>query len=197
MTKTMYLVRHGQTRFNLKHIVQGRCDSPLTEQGIAQAKATRDYFRKENISFDLAFTSTQERACDTLEIITDQKMPYKRLKDLRERDYGICEGERQYFLPWNSGRPEEPTMETVPDLLKRVNKAFRKIAEEIPDGQTALIVAHGEMLRRSVNDLTNLGLEHWGNCGVVKVTYEDGKFSASKLVEPAKEVNIPSMITFV
>ena len=38
MKKTLYLMRHGQTLFNLQHKIQGWCDSPLTELGIKQAK---------------------------------------------------------------------------------------------------------------------------------------------------------------
>ncbi len=74
MTKTVYLVRHGQTFFNFYHKVQGRCDSPLNETGIRQVEATRDYFKKKGIKFDKAFSSTQERASDTLEIITDRSI---------------------------------------------------------------------------------------------------------------------------
>lgn len=34
----IYLVRHGQTLFNQQKKVQGWCDSPLTQEGIQQAK---------------------------------------------------------------------------------------------------------------------------------------------------------------
>ena len=34
----LYLMRHGQTEFNVQQLVQGRCDSPLTDLGIAQAR---------------------------------------------------------------------------------------------------------------------------------------------------------------
>ena len=97
MTKTIYLVRHGQTYFNYYHKVQGRCDSPLNEKGIRQVELARDYFKNNNIKFDKAYSSTQERASDTLEIITDHEMPYVRLKDLREKCYGIFEGRDEVF----------------------------------------------------------------------------------------------------
>lgn len=32
--KRLYLLRHGQTEFNVKKLVQGRCDSPLTDLGL-------------------------------------------------------------------------------------------------------------------------------------------------------------------
>lgn len=41
MKKTLYLMRHGQTLFNLQHKIQGWCDSPLTELGIKQAESCR------------------------------------------------------------------------------------------------------------------------------------------------------------
>lgn len=39
MSRTIYLLRHGQTVFNAEKRLQGHCDSPLTEQGEAQALA--------------------------------------------------------------------------------------------------------------------------------------------------------------
>lgn len=47
MTKKLYLMRHGQTLFNVQDRVQGACDSPLTELGIQQALQVKDYFFKE------------------------------------------------------------------------------------------------------------------------------------------------------
>ena len=72
--------------------MQGSCDSALTPLGIKQIEATRDYFAQNGISFDRAYCSTQERASDTLEIIAGPEMEYDRLKELKEKDYGIYEG---------------------------------------------------------------------------------------------------------
>lgn len=49
MKKTLYMMRHGQTLFNVRHKVQGACDSPLTDLGIAQARIARRYFDERNI----------------------------------------------------------------------------------------------------------------------------------------------------
>lgn len=50
--KTLYLMRHGETLFNVYHRVQGASDSPLTARGIAQAKEAKAFFKK-----NVAFTS--------------------------------------------------------------------------------------------------------------------------------------------
>ena len=45
-TVSYYLVRHGETHFNVLHRLQGQCDSPLTENGIKQAKQTCEKLKK-------------------------------------------------------------------------------------------------------------------------------------------------------
>ena len=78
--KEFYLMRHGQTRFNVQHRLQGVCDAPLTEVGIEQAKKAGQYLAKQEPIFDHVFTSTSERASDTLEIVTG-RTDYESLKD--------------------------------------------------------------------------------------------------------------------
>ena len=87
MKKTLYLMRHGQTLFNLRKKIQGSCDSPLTEEGIRQAKIAKKYFEDNEITFDAAYSSTQERASDTLEIIIDKHMKFEKAK--RNKGMGL------------------------------------------------------------------------------------------------------------
>lgn len=60
--KTIYLVRHGQTVFNLRHKIQGWCDSLLTAEGIKQGEWVKRYFDEQNIQIEDAYASTSERA---------------------------------------------------------------------------------------------------------------------------------------
>ena len=53
MNTTIYLTRHGQTLWNLEKRLQGRGNSPLTEDGIERAKELRD--RLKNIHIDYLF----------------------------------------------------------------------------------------------------------------------------------------------
>lgn len=95
MKKILYLMRHGETLFNVQGKIQGWCDSPLTTNGIGQAKAAAAYYEREGIKFDAACCSTAERASDTLELITS--LPYARLKGIREVGFGTFEGEHEYL----------------------------------------------------------------------------------------------------
>lgn len=105
MKKILYLMRHGETLFNVQGKIQGWCDSPLTTNGIKQAKAAAAYYEREGIRFDAACCSTAERASDTLELITS--LPYARLKGIREVGFGTFEGEHEYLhLQENSVMPD-------------------------------------------------------------------------------------------
>lgn len=48
--KDLYLMRHGQTLFNVRRKIQGWCDSPLTELGKQQALKAKEILK--DISFD-------------------------------------------------------------------------------------------------------------------------------------------------
>ena len=90
---TFYLVRHGETEWNTKGIMQGHKDSPLTKQGINQAKKAARLFKK--IKFDEIFSSDLLRAQRTAEIIAlERKMAVKTSKLLREGLFGRFQGKK-------------------------------------------------------------------------------------------------------
>ena len=186
MTKTLYLMRHGETLFNRLHRIQGASDSPLTEQGIADAKRVGDYFKRHAIKFDHAYCSTQERASDTLELVTDQ--PYERLKGIKEWEFGVFEGESEVLNP----KPD-PERQSHGDFFlqyggendfqvqDRVVKTLTAIMER-PDNQQVLAVSHGGasfmFLRRwlSMDEIKRRQIR-FENCAVFKFSYDDGKFT--------------------
>ena len=95
MKKDLYLMRHGQTLFNVRRKIQGWCDSPLTELGKQQALKAKEILK---YFFDHFYSSTSERCCDTIELIIGDQY-YKRLKGLKERNFGIFEGESEDLNP--------------------------------------------------------------------------------------------------
>ncbi|HDR14748.1 MAG TPA: 6-phosphofructokinase [Desulfobacteraceae bacterium] len=87
--KTLFLVRHGETYFNLENRIGG--DSGLTENGWGQADAIAGYFGKVKIPF--IFTSTKKRTKQTaIPVQAEQKgCETISLKEFDEIDSGICE----------------------------------------------------------------------------------------------------------
>ena len=64
---TLYIVRHGQTDWNVQKLLQGQQDSALTELGITQAKELQETLRE--IHFDGIFSSDLLRTKKTAEIM--------------------------------------------------------------------------------------------------------------------------------
>ena len=57
--KDLYLMRHGQTFFNQEGLVQGACDSPLTELGQNQARQAGAYLQGRGIRFGHLYSSSR------------------------------------------------------------------------------------------------------------------------------------------
>ena len=60
---TIYLVRHGETDWNARRIVQGVTDIPLNETGLAQAAAARELMK--DVPIDIIYSSPLVRAYRT------------------------------------------------------------------------------------------------------------------------------------
>lgn len=186
--KTIYLVRHGQTLFNVQHKIQGFCDSPLTELGIKEAEATKkEYFEKEQVVLDEAHCSTSERAVDTLKIITN--LPFEMHKDLREWNFGTYEGEGEHLnppLPYNDFFVQFGG-ESQKQLTKRINQAITQITTASTH-RHILIVSHGAAIanfyRRWEKYNTFKRTERIKNCSVLKYDFEDGIFRLKTLFNP-------------
>ncbi|SHD19814.1 histidine phosphatase family protein [Staphylococcus argenteus] len=191
MAKTLYLMRHGQTLFNFKGLIQGFGDSTLTELGILQAEKARSYFESKGINFDLYASSTQERASDTLENVAPNQS-YQRLKGLKEWHFGLFEGESVYLFD-NLYKPEDlfgdrivPFKgESKQDVEDRIVKALHELMSQTKDN--ALVVSHGTIigvfLRYCLDK--NEALKHnIGNCNILKFKYDDGTFSFEELIDP-------------
>ena len=187
--KYIYLMRHGQTLFNVQHKIQGFCDSPLTSLGIKQAKATKkDYFEHEKINLEEAHCSTSERAIDTLKIVTD--LPFETHKDLREWNFGAYEGEGEHLnppLPYNDFFVQFGG-ESQKQVVARINKAITSIAESSPC-QHILIVSHAGAIanfyRKWEKYNTFERKYHFKNCSVLKYEYEDGIFRLQSIFNPS------------
>ena len=137
----IYLIRHGETDWNLQGKLQGQEDIPLNKTGILQATACGEALRF--IRFHSIQTSPLLRAKETARIIAvQQQCPITVNPELIERDYGRLSGltpqERQRFE--ESGEPTQ--LELWETLAERALRAAEKIADTFP-GDAVALVSHG------------------------------------------------------
>src|SRR3989344_8043224 len=117
---TFYLVRHGETEYNVKKIIQGQSDSPLTKKGIEEVKNVAK--KLKGIKFDYVFSSDLLRAKRTAEIIAlEHKLEIQTNKLLRERRFGNLEGKSNSELKWekrfdNLTNEQKYTYKHSPDI---------------------------------------------------------------------------------
>lgn len=188
MSKTLYLMRHGETLFNVLGRIQGWCDSPLTDRGIAQAKAARQWFASQEITLTEAHCSTAERAADTLELVCD--LPYTREKGLREHGFGRFEG-----LPENLDVPAPYGDFFVPfggesdaAALARVAGTIDQLMAEAPDGARVLLVSHAGATGMFLGTHGVAQERAWRmpNCGIAIFSYESGQYQFDSIVDPVR-----------
>lgn len=196
MTKKLFLMRHGETLFNQLKKVQGACDSPLTEKGIQQAHLAREYFQERNIQFDHLYASTQERACDTLEIVTGSKN-YHRLKELKEMGFGSFEGEQQFLQPHGPEYFDSFYLqfggESMSGVQKRITAALHQIMAK-DDHQNVLAVSHNgaciSFLQTIWQGDGNELVRAFPNCAIFILNYADKKFQLEDIIDPATKQSI-------
>lgn len=190
MTASLYLVRHGQTRFNYEHRMQGSSDSRLTKLGVKQAEAARDYFFDHNIEFNKAYCSTQERASETLEIITNNRLDYERIKEIREKDYGFFDGKKNILWVFHNF-PVSPKVEDNHDVVERMKRGMNLILRDAQDGDNILVVGHGDSLSQYIRaESGNPKFKGFQNAQFVKLVTDGQTLDYDSTVWPAKNVRL-------
>jgi uncharacterized phosphatase len=147
VTTQLFLVRHGETDWNLQHRIQGLTDIPLNETGREQARATGELLASRQ--WDGVYSSPLLRAFETASIVataTGQDTP-QTIEALVERNYGDAEGlnfgeiERRY-----PDRSTVPGQEDRDAVVARVVPALEELAEAHP-GESLIVVSHGGAIR--------------------------------------------------
>lgn len=94
--KTIILLRHGQSTWNLENRFTGWTDIPLTEQGRTEARQAGQLLKEKGFIFDRAFTSYLRRAVHTLDTVLaeleQEYIPVHKSWRLNEKHYGALQG---------------------------------------------------------------------------------------------------------
>ena len=172
----LYIVRHGQTEWNVLEKFQGQLNSPLTPEGIEKVKETANELK--NIKFKAGYTSQMGRTIATAEMIlennkyeqektSDQKLKLQKLPELNEIHFGEWQGltfketfvkypkeAHNYFYDVKNYNAKNIKGEELKDGLERFLKGLEKIREEQKSGNI-LIVTHGTVLELFFNHIQN------------------------------------------
>lgn len=156
-TKKIYLIRHGQTDFNLRGIVQGSgVDSSLNARGMAQAKAFFDMYK--HVPFDKVYTSGLKRTKESVAGFIESGIPNESISGLNEISWGNKEGqsitpeEDAYYHwmlnQWRLGNTHERIEggESPEDVAKRQQRALAYIMSNETE-QNVLVCMHGRAIR--------------------------------------------------
>jgi len=149
--KNLFLIRHGETYFNLENRIGG--NSGLTENGKAQARALAHYFRNRKIP--VIFTSKKKRTIQTAFPIMQQQQNCAviPLAEFNEIDSGACE--RMSYAEIRNRMPDVysarkhnkynyiyPQGEGYVSMKERVDKGIKKALYLSSNPQNIMIVGH-------------------------------------------------------
>ena len=145
----LLLVRHGQSTWNADGRWQGQEDPPLSTTGVRQARAAAATIG----GFDLIAASPLERALTTATVIADALGvgPVVTDPDLVERHAGGFQGLTrpeidERFPGYLADGRRPPGWELDDDVTMRASGALARIAAQVGEGGTALVVTHGGVI---------------------------------------------------
>jgi probable phosphoglycerate mutase len=174
MPTTFYLIRHGETDWNLHGRWQGHTDIQLNEDGRAQAQRLAARLRAERARFDAIYSSDLQRAWETASVIgAALHLAPLPLPALREINVGSWSGltsaevraqDGEMYARYKSGEDvPRGGGERFLDLYTRVVAAIEQLAEQQP-GRTLAIFTHGgpvrALLMHAARDKDGLEVRH-------------------------------------
>ena len=183
--KRLYLLRHGQTEFNVKKLVQGRCDSPLTDLGRKQAGMAAAWLKAHGVVPDKVVSSPLGRAMDTAQLVATELLgrdaAVEPCEGIIERSYGSFEEGPHDALPTDVWEPGE-------DLVPFGGEGSRALQERMvgtltnlmgaEDIETLLAVSHGSVSRQFIKAAAPEGFElpaKLPNCAIMIFNFDEEK----------------------
>lgn len=200
MVQTIYLVRHGQTDFNVQGIVQGSgVDSSLNDTGRAQAAQFFAAYR--HLPFDRVYTSALRRTQESVQEFISLGYPHEAHAALNEISWGVREGTRitfeedveyQYVLgQWERGDTSTRLLGgESPDEVAARQRPFIELLKARPADQNVLICMHGRAMRVLLCQLLHYPLrsmelfEHRNLC-LYELEFTGSLFSVRRFLDTA------------
>ncbi|SCG83355.1 phosphoglycerate mutase [Proteiniborus sp. DW1] len=183
----LFLVRHGESEWNILSKIQGQSNTNLTDLGREQARKVAERLCKEKI--DIIFSSDLSRAFDTAKIIGDKLgLEVNTFEELREIKFGVWEGlttqeildkyskEHTIWMtePHNLKLPEA---ESLIDLQERLLKIVNILLKNNKD-KNILIVSHGASIKALILGILGIDISYYnkltiGNTSLSIIEFRD------------------------
>lgn len=159
----IYLIRHGETDYNLNHRFQGMwVESQLTENGRAQARAASAILK--GVSFDRLYVSAADRTRETAALLFPGRTDAVYRDELREVDVGslanmYLEDIKATYSDWYAKSADDKDYadfggESQAEMKARAKGAMERILAE--GGKTVAVVSHGGTIRYLLWALTGI-----------------------------------------
>ncbi len=194
--KHFYIIRHGETEYNKKSLLQGRgINASLNETGRLQAIAVANALSQYPVQ--KVVTSSLVRTLESASPLIDKNdIKVESWSELDEMSFGDLEGKQFYsvmdqlkFLQkeWASGNLNEPVPggESPIDVYQRASSKLFEIAEHSSEDYIAVYI-HGRLIRILLSGILGLGLENMQqiqheNGSINHITWINGAFKSERL----------------
>lgn len=188
--KTIYIIRHGQTDYNLRGIVQGGgVDTSLNETGRKQGAAFHQTYG--HLPFEAVLTSTQKRTHETVKPFIDRGLNWEQFPQIKEMGWGDHEGKestetsraeyKKVATEWDNGNYKIALAngETAHELGVRVQWFVDHLKQRTE--QKLLVCAHGRTMRALMCvmkglPLSSMNIFSHSNTGLWLATQEHDQF---------------------
>ena len=196
--RTIFLLRHGQTDFNVRGIVQGSgVDSSLNDTGRWQA--ARFFAAYGHVPFDKVYTSALRRTHESVQQFLDLGLPHEAHAGLNEISWGVREGTRitieedaeyrQVLAGWVAGDTHTRlTGGESPEEVAARQRPFIELLKARETEETVLVCMHGRDMRVMLCQLLNYplscmeGFEHSNLC-LYKLEYTGSMFTVKNFLD--------------
>ncbi|MEJ7664469.1 MAG: histidine phosphatase family protein [Hymenobacter sp.] len=194
----LYLLRHGQTDFNVQGIVQGSgINSDLNDRGREQAAQFWKVY--QDVPFARVYTSWLKRTQQSVQHFIDKGLPHESYSALNEISWGTREGSRitpqedaeyaRVLAAWQAGDDHArlPGGESPAEVAIR-QRPFMELLQSRPDDEIVLVCLHGRALRVLLCQLLGYplrcmdGFEHQNLC-LYKLHYVGERYTIRNFLD--------------
>ncbi len=166
----LFIIRHGETDFNRKDMMQGRgINAPLNERGKKQSQQLTTALKNE--SADQVIASSMLRSIQTAQTLAiSQSLPIQSYEELDEMNFGKLEGKKSAVIgdelnrihnEWAAGNVSLPMPggESPLEVFERANGKLQDLLVG-PRSKTLFIVLHGRLIRILLSEWLGYGLKN-------------------------------------